>query len=163
MNNIEHKLQSVLDKAVDNRKVFGTSFCVKYKEFSWCGTSGNFQKDDQYFIASTTKLFITALILNFRYKGIISLDDKISKYLSEEVVKGLNVFNGKDYSNELTIKNLLAHTSGISDYFQGIGANGKSLEKELMSGNDQFWTFEQAIDLSKNMEPLFIPNQKRKA
>lgn len=163
MNNIEHKLQSVLDKAVDNRKVFGTSFCVKYKEFSWCGTSGNFQKDDQYFIASTTKLFITALILNFRYKGIISLADKISKYLSEEVVKGLNVFNGKDYSNELTIKNLLAHTSGISDYFQGIGANGKSLEKELMSGNDQFWTFEQAIDLSKNKEPLFIPNQKRKA
>lgn len=163
MNNIEHKLQSVLDKTVDNRKVFGTSFCVKYKEFFWCGTSGNFQKDDQYFIASTTKLFITALILNFRYKGIISLDDKISKYLSEEVVKGLNISNGKDYSYELTIKNLLAHTSGVSDYFQGIGANGKSLEKELMSGNDQFWTFEQAIDLSKNMESLFIPNQKRKA
>jgi len=163
MTDIENKLQKVLDKTVDNKNVFGTSFCFKHQNFTWCGTSGNFIKEEPYFIASTTKLFVTAIILNFRSKHMLSLDDKIAAYLPDNILKGLHILNGKDYSNKLTIKNLLAHTSGIPDYFKQKDGAGKSLKKELIKGNDKSWSFEEAIALSKSLHPLFIPDQKGKA
>ena len=163
MTDIENKLQKVLDKTVDHKNVLGTSFCIKHKNFTWCGTSGNFIKDEQYFIASTTKLFVTAIILNLRSKHILSLDDKITAYLPDTILKGLHIYRGNDYSNKLSIKNLLAHTSGIPDYFQQKDGEGKSLEKELINGNDRCWSFEEAIALSKSLNPLFIPDQEGKA
>jgi D-alanyl-D-alanine carboxypeptidase len=159
----EKLLQAVLDKIVDNKKVFGTSFALKKDEEIWQGASGNLAIDQPYFIASTTKLFTTAIILKLREDGKLSLEDKISKYMDASILSGLHVYKGKDYSQELTIRHLLSHTSGLPDYFQDKGTSGKSLEDELMAGNDQFWTVEEAIERSKKMSPLFAPGTKGKA
>lgn len=163
MTEKEKYLQAVLDKTVDGKKVFGTSFAIKKDGLSWLGGSGNLSQDQPYFIASTTKLFTTAIILRLKSEGKLSLEDKVSKYLEKSTLDGLHVFKGKDYSGELTIKHLLAHTSGLPDYFLGKGANGKSLEDDIKAGNDQFWTVEQAIEWAKAMKPLFVPGTKSKA
>jgi len=162
-NDASRKLQKILDQAIDNKKVFGVSFAVKKDSIVWQGASGNLSTEQPYFIASTTKLFTTALILQLRSEGKLSLDDKISQYLDPSIIQGLHIYKGTDYSEILTVKHLLAHTSGLPDYFQDKGANGKSLEKEIMSGNDQFWTFEQAIEKTKKLKPLFAPDTKGKA
>jgi D-alanyl-D-alanine carboxypeptidase len=148
---------------VDGKKVFGTSFAFKKDTETWQGASGNLTTDRPYFIASTTKLFTTAIIMKLRAEGKLSLEDKISKYIDASILSGLHFYKGKDYSQELTIRHLLSHTSGLPDYFQDKGASGKSLENELMAGNDQFWTFEESIDRSKKMSPLFVPGTKGKA
>ena len=163
MTEKEKYLQTVLDKTVDGKKVFGTSFAVKTDGLIWLGASGNLSKDQPYFIASTTKLFTTSFILRLKSEGKLNLDDKINKYLEKSILNGLHVYKGKDFSDELTIKHLLAHTSGLPDYFQGKGLNGKSLEDDIKAGNDQFWTFEQAIERTKAMKPLFIPCTKNNA
>ncbi len=155
--------QSVLDNLVDNKKVFGASFAIKKDSFFWEGAAGNLSTDQAYFIASTTKLFTTALILKLRAEGKLSLSDKISSYIDQSTLAGLHVYKQHDYSNELSIQHVLSHTSGLPDYFQGKGKSGKSLEDELISGNDQFWTFEQAIERTKKMTPLFAPGTKGKA
>lgn len=54
--------------------------------------------------------------------------------LSFYVGAPLLFYKGKDYSQELTIKHLLSHTSGLPDYFQGNGKSGKSLENEITEG-----------------------------
>ena len=159
----EKSLQAHLDKVVDGKKVFGTSFAFKKDTETWQGASGNLTTDRPYFIASTTKLFTTAIIMKLRAEGKLSLEDKISKYIDASILSGLHFYKGKDYSQELTIRHLLSHTSGLPDYFQDKGASGKSLENELMAGNDQFWTFEESIDRSKKMSPLFVPGTKGKA
>jgi len=159
----EKLLQTVLDKTVDGKTVFGTSFAIKMDSHTWHGASGNLTIDQSYFIASTTKLFTTAIILKLKAEGKLSLEDKISNYLDKSIVTGLHFYKGKDYSEVLTIKHLLSHTSGLPDYFQGKGVGGKSLENEITEGNDQFWTFEQAIERAKTMTPLFIPEKKGKA
>ena len=159
----EKSLQALLDKVVDGKKVFGTSFAFKKDTETWQGASGNLTTDRPYFIASTTKLFTTAIIMKLRAEGKLSLEDKISKYIDASILSGLHFYKGKDYSQELTIRHLLSHTSGLPDYFQDKGASGKSLENELMAGNDQFWTFEESIDRSKKMSPLFVPGTKGKA
>ncbi|MBX2900154.1 MAG: serine hydrolase [Cyclobacteriaceae bacterium] len=158
-----NELQMILDKTVDGKKVFGASFAIKKDTFIWQGASGNLSIDQSYFIASTTKLFTTAIILKLRAEGKLSLDDKISSYIDKSILSGLHIYKGKEYSYELTIKHLLAHTSGLPDYFQGKGTSGKSLENEITAGNDQFWTFEQAIERTKKMSPLFAPGTKGKA
>lgn len=163
LNDLNTDLQSVLDQTVDGKKVFGASFAIKKDDSTWIGSSGNITANQPYFIASTTKLFTTAIILRLKSEGILSLDDKISKYLDKSILNGLHVYKGKEYSKELTIKHLLSHTSGLPDYFQGKGVSGKSLEDEITADNDQFWTFEQAIERTKKMKALFAPGTKNKA
>jgi len=163
MKDKEQKLQTVLDKTVDGKKVFGISFAIKKGTDSWIGASGNLTKDQPYFIASTTKLFTTAIILRLRSEGRLNLEDKISLYLDASILNGLHFYKGKDYSYELCIKHLLAHTSGLADYFQNKGSNGKSLEDDIVNGNDQRWTFKQSIERTKAMNPLFAPGTRNKA
>ena len=163
MTDLGNSFQAILDKTVDNKKVFGTSFAIKKDNLVWEGASGNFAIDQPYFIASTTKLFTTAVILKLRADGKLSLDDRISKYLDLHILKGLHIYKGKEYSQVLTIKHLLAHISGLPDYFQDKGSNGKSLEDELVNGNDQYWSFEQTIERTKAIKPHFAPGTKGKA
>jgi len=163
INTLNTDLQSILDKTVDGKKVYGVSFAIKRNDSTWVGASGNMTKEQPYFIASTTKLFTTAIILHLRAQGKLKLEDKISYYLDESILNGLHVYKGKEYSDELTIQHLLAHTSGLPDYFQGKGENGKSLEDELTAGNDQFWNVEYTIEITKKMSPLFAPGTKNKA
>lgn len=80
------------------------------------------QKDDIYRIASQTKSVTCVAVMMLYEEGKFLLDDPISKYIPEfknpEVLK---TFNEKDSSyttepakREITIHDLLTHTSGIS-------------------------------------------------
>src|SRR5690606_6414085 len=126
MKNI-NALQRILDQSIDNKKVFGTSFALKYGDVVWSGAAGNFTVDQPYFIASTTKLFVTAIILNLVSKEKLNLEDPISRYLDNGVMDGLHVYRGVAYSDQLTIKQLLSHTSGLPDYFEDKNQSGKSV------------------------------------
>jgi D-alanyl-D-alanine carboxypeptidase len=159
----QNKLQSVLDKAIDNKKIFGTSFCIKYKGETWNGCSGNIEKDRQFFIASTSKLFTTAVILNLISQGKLGFNDKIHSYLDQDIMHKLHVFKGTDYSDILTITHLLAHTSGLSDYFLQKDENGNSIVSEITIGKDRYLPFEEIIRYSKSLDQLFAPGTKGKA
>ena len=92
--------------------------------FSWSGAAGIAHQDGQLlmtkdtpiYLASITKLYTATAIMRLYEKGALSLDDPMSKYLLERLIQGIHVYNGKDYSHEITIKELLSHTSGIADY-----------------------------------------------
>ncbi len=156
-------LQTIIDSAVDHKKVFGCNFAIKYKNEIWQGTAGNFETDDYYFIASTTKLFTTALILNLRAAGTLSLKDSIHMYLDKSIIDNLLVLNGTDYSEKITIQHLLSHSSGLADYFQDKESNENSWEDDLKQGRDKSWTFEEVVTQTKKMRPKFAPGSKGKA
>lgn len=116
--------------------------------------AGNLTIDRPYFIASVTKLYVTAVLLNLRSKNSLNLHDKISDYLKDETMHELHIFKGKDYSREITIKQLMSNTSGIPDYFS-TGA-----VRELTTGKDQTWGFERTLASAKQKEPKFTPGKK---
>jgi CubicO group peptidase (beta-lactamase class C family) len=163
MDDKQGKLQLILDKAIDNKKVFGASFCIKNKGELYFAASGNMEEISQYFIASTTKLFTTAVILNLRSNGKLKLEDSISKYIEPSILEGLHKYKNNDYSSNITIKNLLAHTSGLPDYFQGKDDKGQSLEVYLIEKEDRGWSFEESVQMSKKLKPLFPPGTNGKA
>jgi D-alanyl-D-alanine carboxypeptidase len=156
-------IKKIVSETVDNKLVFGSAISISTNDQLFTYHAGNFNKNQPHFIASTTKLYVTALILQLKSKGKLKLDDKISNYLTAEVLKNLHIYKGKDFSSELTIKHLLAHTSGLPDYFEDKKENGRSLLQELTLGIDQEWTCLEAIELSKKMKPKFIPGTKKRA
>jgi CubicO group peptidase (beta-lactamase class C family) len=156
-------LQKLLDNSVKSKQLHGVSMSVYHNGKAWTGVSGNLGLDDLYFIASTTKLFTSALIFKLRKNGNLDLGDRIARFLPDDTLEKLHFYKGKDYSNQITISNLLAHTSGIPDYFQSEQSSYKSLEAQLKNGDDSGWNFQQAIDWSKRMNPLFEPSAPSKA
>src|SRR5205085_4393916 len=62
--------------------------------------------DARYQIASISKQFTAAAILLLRDRGLLSLDDKVSRYVP-----------GITGGDRITIRQLLSHTSGLQDYW----------------------------------------------
>ena len=152
-------LQNILDSSIRNKDLYGISLSVSDNKRNWSGVSGNFKLNDTYFIASTTKLFTSTLIFKLTQDGKLNFEDTISKYLPESHLKNLHIYKGQDYSNQITVSNLLAHTSGIPDYFKNKALGNRTLEDHLTQGNDLQWYFEQAIAWSKTMTPKFEPSK----
>ncbi|MBN1352615.1 beta-lactamase family protein [candidate division KSB1 bacterium] len=157
------KLQQLIDKTVNNKKVIGVVVSVHSGSESWTGSSGNLTNESQYFIASATKLYTTAIIMKLREDGRLRLEDKISAYLEPGLLKNLHIYKGVDYSDSLTIKHLLAQNSGLPDYFEGEDADGNSLKDELLLGKDRKWGCEEAVEISKKMKSRFPPGKQGKA
>ncbi|MBL4745668.1 MAG: serine hydrolase [Flavobacteriaceae bacterium] len=65
-------------------------------------------------IASNIKTYISATILRLQEQGKLSIEDSISKYLSQKT-GALFISDGYDLDH-IKIKHLLSHTSGIEDY-----------------------------------------------
>lgn len=156
-------LQKVLTKTVDGKRVFGTTYTIKQGNMVWQGSAGNLSADQPYFIASTTKLFTSALIFKLQSMGKLSVDDKIHQYLDSTLIRGLHMYKGKEYTSEITIRHLLSHTSGLPDYFQDKSGKGIGLQDELVSGKDRAWTLEESVERTKAIGALFIPGSKGKA
>lgn len=158
-----HQLQRLLDESLHHIKMPGNQFAVSYAGEIWQGAAGNLTANQPFFIASTTKLFTTAIILQLRAEGRLQLGDTLPQYFSAAELEGLHVYKGRDYSHQITIAQLLAHTSGLPDYFQGKDQNGYSLEKDLTAGNDQNTDFSKVLAINRRQKTLFAPGTKGKA
>jgi D-alanyl-D-alanine carboxypeptidase len=69
--------------------------------------------------ASVGKLMTATLIFMLIEKSKINLETKIVDILNDDILEKLFVFKGIDYKKEVTIRQLINHTSGINDYFEG--------------------------------------------
>jgi CubicO group peptidase (beta-lactamase class C family) len=146
-----------------NKSVFGAVLRVENGDssFSWAGEVGDMNTDDRYYVASVTKLYITAIMLMLRAENKLAFTDKIYTFFPEGFIDGIHKLNGIDYSKDITIAHLLSNTSGIPDYFYYDKTKGESAEA-LMLGNDQAWPLERAIESTKTLKPKFKPGQKGK-
>lgn len=161
----ETNLNQVVERMVKSKNVFSAALCVENGSgtFSWYGAAGEMNRDDKYFIASVTKLYVTIVVMRLIDEKKISLEDKISNYLSSQLIQGLHILNGIDYTSQLTVKHLISNTSGIPDYFFHKQPSGKTAADELLSGRDESWDLDKTIELVKNLKPNFRPGQKGKA
>ncbi len=159
----ETAMQQILDHNLARGKFSGAAFCTERRGQLHCASSGNLDSGQPFFIASTTKLYTTALILQMRAEGRLDLDDPIGQYLEPSVTRGLHEYRGVSHGASITIRQLLAHRSGLPDYFRDRDANGESFEQRLLEQGDFAWTFEQAIERSKRLRPRFASGTAGKA
>jgi len=134
------KYQSILETYRKNGLV-GAVLLVKDKHGLWVGADGkadiasgiDVKPCNQFLIASISKVFTSAAVYRYIDKGVLSLEDPINKWIEESIT------NKVENANEAQIKHLLAHTSGIVDYY--------TLQMVLDNANNTFndWTKEEIL------------------
>lgn len=162
---MEGKIFAILDSFVDNKLLKGAVVHIQSedKSIDLQLATGNLASHSRYFIASTTKLYTTAVLLRLRVDGAIDLDDPISTYLDSSWTEDLHEFRGKSFGASITVRQLMAQTSGLPDYFEGKGPGRPSVHMQVVHGRDLSWTYEEAIGWSKELTPKFAPGAGRKA
>jgi D-alanyl-D-alanine carboxypeptidase len=168
-NTIDQELNSVVADTVQSKsQIKNCALYVKTGDnsFSWSGAAGfadpNSQvlmtADTPVYIASITKLYTATAIMKLYEEGKLSLNDPISKYLPQALIRGIQVYQGHDYSNELTIAQLLSHTSGIPDYYSDKAKDGSTMFEIFVTDPKRQWTVDQMIARARDeMTPRFKP------
>lgn len=153
-----HALLARYDGRPDTTSV---TFVVAQPTSGWSWNYG--EVEAPYFIASITKLYTTAVVMQLVRDGQVELEAPIGRYLPADVVSGLNVSGGEDHSSQITVRHLLAHTSGIADYFEQHRDDGATTFERALKA-DAGWSSAEALHVAKHqMRPRFVPGQPGKA
>lgn len=157
------RISRIVKNTVNNKNVFGVSLSVSKGDSLLSVSAGNLSDTSSYFIASTTKLYVAAVIFHMEETGKLRLDDPIGNYLDLSTLNGLHRLKGVDHGSKITIRQLLSHTSGLPDYFRQKDDHGHTLFDVLVKRTDTFWTFDDAVSIAKNMKPRFAPGTPNRA
>jgi len=125
-------------------------------------------KNDIFRMASMTKGLTAVAVLQLYERGLISLDDKISKYIQEFKNPKILVtvlpdsgFTSKPAKSEITIRQLLTHTSGIGYGFQDDKYNALVIKNNISEGfEDDSRTSLENIQRIAKLPLLCEPGEK---
>jgi D-alanyl-D-alanine carboxypeptidase len=133
-----NRFQTVLDSVMQATGGKGASMAVYTPEEGlWSGVSGTsngwdtITSDMRFGIGSNTKLFIAVTVLRLQEEGILSLDDHLYQWLPSY----------QYIDSSTTIRQLLAHQSGIFDYWN----DQPSLIYSIWADTSRFWTSEEIV------------------
>lgn len=119
--------------------------------------------DTPFLIASTSKLFVTAMVFQLVAEGRAALDDPVVRFFQGELA-GLHTWRGEDHTERITLRHLLTHTSGLPDYFEGKRRDGTVFASELFAGRDRAYGLAEVLQwVRDDMRPAFTPGAGRKA
>ncbi|MEH7446938.1 serine hydrolase domain-containing protein [Bacillus toyonensis] len=102
--------------------------------------------DFRFRIASVTKTFTATVVLQLAGENRLNLDDSIEKWLPG-VIQG----NGYD-GNQITIRQILNHTSGIVEY-------ARSKEIDFFTNTKKSFTAKELVKIGLSMPPEFAPGK----
>ncbi|KQU21632.1 serine hydrolase domain-containing protein [Priestia megaterium] len=109
------------------------------------GTKKPMKTDFRFRIGSVTKTFIATVLLQLAGENRLNLDDSIEKWLPG-VIQG----NGYD-GNQITIRQILNHTSGIADY-----VNSKDFD---IMDTKKSYTADEFVKMGISLPPDFPPGK----
>jgi D-alanyl-D-alanine carboxypeptidase len=133
--------------------------------YSWAGSAGvahqqdgaSMAKDTPIYIASVTKIYIATTIMALSEHKVLALDDPIAKYVPADLINGIDVYHGHDYSRQVTIRELVSMTSGIPNYFTERGHDGKTMFDLFIENPGRSWTVDEMINRARTQLKAHFP------
>lgn len=151
-------LSSVLLTIYSNQTGYYEQFAVGTKSRS---SDQPVSVDSPYHAASIGKTMCAAIYGMLVDEGKVSYDANINSWLGADILKGLFVIDGTDYSDQVTLQHLLSHTSGVGDYFEGPVKSGKPLLEMITLNPDLSFTPEKLIAFTReNQAPIGKPGHQ---
>lgn len=97
---------------------------------------------DRYRIASVTKPFVAAIVLQLAHEGRLRLSDPVDRWLPGQVPNG----------RAITLRELLGHTSGLFDY-----DDDGAWVKARIAAPGRTWTARELVAVATRNPPRFRP------
>jgi D-alanyl-D-alanine carboxypeptidase len=168
-----HKLQAVLDAQIGKANVHNIVAAVQSHDrtVDFVGAAGiadpqsgaAMTPDTPYFIASITKMFTAAIVMQLQQDKQIDLEAPISAYLPGSLTHGIHIYRGTDFSERIRVAELVSQTSGLADYEGDKVRGGQSVIDELKAGHDRAISTPEAIEITRGLPPHFAPGTPGKA
>ncbi|MGG3660419.1 serine hydrolase domain-containing protein, partial [Bacillus pseudomycoides] len=133
-------IPGILAKTSEDGKTWGYAAGVAN-----LSTKKPMKTDFRFRIGSVTKTFIATVLLQLAGENRLNLDDSIEKWLPG-VIQG----NGYD-GNQITIRQILNHTSGIAEYLRSKDAD--------MMNTKKTYTAEEIVKIGLSLPPDFAPGK----
>jgi D-alanyl-D-alanine carboxypeptidase len=99
---------------------------------------------DRFRVASITKTFVAAVVLQLVTEGKLGLDDPVERWLPGLVPNGRSI----------TIRELLNHTSGLFNYFED-----KAFVRAVLAHPGRTWPPRKLVAFATARPPLFPPGR----
>lgn len=126
-------------------------------KYSYSSTKPN----QRFHSASVGKLMTSTLIFIAIEQGKLTLDTPVKGILRQGVLDELFVVEGRDFQEEITVKHLVGHMSGVNDYYESKTFDGSNFMTEVIENQDAFWKPETLLDYTrKRQKSVAKPEQK---
>ena len=153
---VEGRLRSALEATVaSDRTQFPSAilYVSRPQEGAWVVAAGvadietgaPLAPDARFRAGSILKPFVAAVVLQLVEEGVLSLDDTMVKLLPRDVTSRFS------NSDQITLKMLLNHTSGIPDWLS------ESLIEKIGANPRKVWQVTEFLDLAATQPPPFAP------
>ncbi|MCX5381134.1 serine hydrolase [Streptomyces sp. NBC_00091] len=154
-------VQHTLDHAVARGGAPGAVAEVRDGKGTWFGSAGyadtatgqRRRPSERFRIGSATKAFTATVVLKLAAEGRLSLEDTVERWLP-----GLVTGNGYD-GRTVTVRQLLNHTSGISNYGNDPEFFKKGIGEAWFRHRHDTHTPEQLVATGLATAPLFAPGE----
>lgn len=145
------QLDQTLTDQLNLYSIPGMNAAVIFPDSSrWGGADGLSEPDraveatpeTTFVVGSITKTFVTAAMMELQQEGVLSIDDPLSDWIP-------------DYPNgeNITLRMLLGHTSGLYDYF-----NHPEYNLRVFNEPHHVWTPQEVLD-DFVLDPYFPPGE----
>jgi D-alanyl-D-alanine carboxypeptidase len=143
-------LEGVLDQSVADMRIPGVVLAVSVPgQGIWAGARGVSDRaigipmipTDHFRAASITKMFVATVALQLVQEGWLLLDHSVEHWLPGLVPNG----------DQITVRELLSHTSGIHDYLS------EAFVKRALDEPGRIWAPEELVAEAVQHGPVFAP------
>ena len=154
---LSQSLQTLLDEEATKANTHGIILrvCSGDGQLDFKGSAGAAAPDTRFAIASISKMFTAALIMQLADEGALNLDQTVQSILTDLDLSGLHVVKGVDYGPLLTVRQLLHQTSGLADYYES------DLASCLKAGKDRRYDLGDVLQMTKALPPEAAPDSGR--
>jgi D-alanyl-D-alanine carboxypeptidase len=144
-------LQRILDETVADGYIPGASLAVSIPgQEPWSGASGIAERQQPRPLAPTTnmriasisKIFTAAVVLQLVEEGAIDLDAPMATYLPDLTPTG----------DRISVRNLLNHTSGLYDYLED-----RNFVARAYQNPEYVWPSRELVAYANQFAPAFQP------
>ena len=147
--------QSILDNYV-KEGLPGISALVRDEGGTWIGYSGKadigknipFTPCHPSKAASITKFMVGTLTFMLQEKGLININDKISKYIDHDILSKIK------NADQVTIKNCMQHTTGFYDITED-----SEFYLAVLNNPNKSWSANELLKFMYGKDPNFAPNE----
>lgn len=112
-------------------------------------------RETPFHAASVSKLVTAALVMQQVERGTFTLGTPVSELLGERETRGLFAAPGA------TVEHLLAHTSGVADFFEDGVTTGLPMRRLVAAEPERWWTPQDLLDHTRERQrPVGEPGRR---